>query len=76
MVTEWQWLYGEWVLRLFLPHNGGYVRYVTYFLTVNGPPFRYRVWHRVNKDWERWTLPHVDNIEEAKACLAVALRMQ
>jgi hypothetical protein len=77
MLLMWEWMYGEWVLRSYKhsPYNGGYVRFSTYFLSPYGPPYRYRVWDRANKDWERWALPHVDNIEEAKACLAVAMRL-
>jgi len=78
VITEWRLLCGEWVLTGFRPSiypGGGYVRRPMYTLSPFGPPFRYRVWHRENKDWERWELPHVTNIEEAKACLQVALRL-
>jgi len=77
VTTEWDWLGGEWVLRSYVrgSYSGGYVRRAIYHLSPSGPPFRYRIWHRENKDWERWELPHVTTIEEAKACLQVAMRI-
>jgi hypothetical protein len=77
-MTEWRLTAGEWELTRFVRTmpEGGYVRRAVYLLSPNGPPFRYRVWNREGKDWDRFTLDHVTNIEEAKACLAVSLRMQ
>ena len=69
---------GEWVLSGFRPSiypGGGYVRRPIYTLSPFGPPFRYRIWNREDKNWERWLLPHCNTIEEAKACLAVSLRL-
>jgi hypothetical protein len=52
------------------------VRTCVFTLSPFGPPFRYRIWDREGKNWRRFTLEHCRNIEEAKACLQVALRMQ
>jgi hypothetical protein len=74
---EWTFRTGEWTLLTIIPTtpDGQYVRRVVCIISPCGPPFVWRRWHRENKDWERFTLDHVDNIEEAKACLAVSLRM-
>lgn len=73
---DWSHLNGEWVLTKFVRgSNGGHVERAIYHLSPHGPPFRYRSWHRENKNWERFTLDHCNTIEEAKACLAIMLRL-
>ena len=77
MIIEWRYVSGEWLLSAFQQsRHGGYFRQTTFILSPFGPPFKYRRWHRENRNWERWTLDHCRDIEEAKACLATAMRMQ
>lgn len=77
MMLEWEWLWGEWVLFGFRRSavSGGWYQIGRIYLSTFGPPFRYRKWDREGKDWERSTLDHCTTLDEAKACLAVSLRM-
>jgi hypothetical protein len=77
-MLEWKWVVGEWTVTGFTPaiNSTGWRKIGTYFLSPYGPPFKYRMWHRDNKDWVRGTMDHPANIEEAKLCLMTMLRME
>lgn len=77
VILEWKLVCGEWVFTAHRrAHNStGYMRIASYTLSPHGPPFKYRQWHRQWKDWQRFTLDHCSTIEEAKACLALMVRL-
>jgi hypothetical protein len=77
MILEWKLVCGEWVLRGFrmAKTSTGWTAAGQYTLSPHGPPFKYRQWHRQWKGWQRFTLDHCSTIEEAKACLALMVRL-
>jgi hypothetical protein len=76
-MLQWELMGGEWKLTGFVSNTlgTGHSQIPKYFLSQYGPPFKYRMWHRDNKDWVRGTLDHPANIDEAKLCLAAIVRM-
>jgi hypothetical protein len=70
MVLRWELVDREWVLRGY--SDAGYA---VYLLSPSGPPFEYRTWDKVVKQWRHFTLDHVHTLEEARLCIAAVARM-